>query len=52
MEGQIKEEEVVWVKLRGYPWWPAVVKYKYKYNIYRQNQYYQRNLIIQKLKLE
>jgi len=26
MEGQIKEEEVVWVKLRGYPWWPAVVK--------------------------
>jgi len=27
MEGQIKEEEVVWVKLRGYPWWPAVVKY-------------------------
>jgi len=27
MEGQIKEEEVVWVKVRGYPWWPAVVKF-------------------------
>lgn len=21
-----QEEEVVWAKIRGYPWWPAFVK--------------------------
>ncbi len=26
MESELKIGEVVWAKLKGYPWWPAIVK--------------------------
>jgi hypothetical protein len=25
MEKKFEEGEIVWVKLKGYPWWPAVI---------------------------
>jgi len=28
MESELKFGEVVWAKLKGYPWWPAIVKNK------------------------
>lgn len=24
---QYEEEQVVWAKIRGYPWWPGVVSF-------------------------
>ncbi len=31
MEYKLKRGEVVWAKLKGFPWWPAIVR-KYIYN--------------------
>ena len=32
MEYKLKRGEVVWAKLKGFPWWPAIVR-KNIYNI-------------------
>jgi hypothetical protein len=29
MEETFKLGEIVWVKLKGYPWWPGMVRHKY-----------------------
>lgn len=29
MESKIKKGELVWAKLKGFPWWPAIVRNKY-----------------------
>jgi hypothetical protein len=38
MEEEFNEGNVVWVKLKGYPWWPGIVRInkiiKNKYLIY------------------
>lgn len=26
-EGKYEPNQVVWAKIRGYPWWPSVVKF-------------------------
>jgi hypothetical protein len=26
MESQLKIDELIWAKIKGYPWWPAIVK--------------------------
>lgn len=28
IEHLYKPDDVIWAKVRGYPWWPAVVKFK------------------------
>ncbi len=28
MESKIKKGELVWAKLKGFPWWPSIVKNK------------------------
>ena len=28
MEETFKQGEIVWIKLKGYPWWPGMVRYK------------------------
>ena len=32
MESQLKIDELIWAKIKGYPWWPAIVKIKYIIN--------------------
>jgi hypothetical protein len=29
MEYKLKRGEVVWAKLKGFPWWPAIVRINY-----------------------
>ena len=29
MEETFKLGEIVWVKLKGYPWWPGMVRHKH-----------------------
>jgi hypothetical protein len=29
-----KEDEIVWAKVKGYPWWPAIVKYIFNIKIF------------------
>ena len=26
MESKIQKGELIWAKLKGFPWWPAIVK--------------------------
>ena len=28
MEETFKKGEIVWIKLKGYPWWPGMVRHK------------------------
>jgi hypothetical protein len=28
MESQLKIDELIWAKIKGYPWWPAIVRNK------------------------
>ena len=30
MEKKFKRNELVWAKIRGFPWWPAIVIYYHK----------------------
>lgn len=33
MEKKFKSNELVWAKIRGFPWWPAIVILKLKNNL-------------------
>ena len=33
MEDQYKVGNIVWIKLKGYPWWPGMVRIKIYNNI-------------------
>ena len=33
MEEQYKVGNIVWIKLKGYPWWPGMVRIKIYNNI-------------------
>ena len=30
MSGPFSKGEIVWAKIRGFPWWPAMVSVKFK----------------------
>ena len=32
MEETFKQGEIVWIKLKGYPWWPGMVRIIIYYN--------------------
>ena len=34
MEEQYKVGNIIWIKLKGYPWWPGIVKSKFIINNY------------------
>ncbi len=29
MESKIQKGELIWAKLKGFPWWPAIVRINY-----------------------
>ena len=36
-QGELKEKDIVWAKIKGYPWWPGIIRHIFYYQ--SQNSY-------------